>query len=213
MKDKIVGLALICLVGSPCFALGEPTSKYLSVARVAERRGEHRVAIFCLCSILLEIMQKRESAKGLSQTLILSELSQQFTSAKLADKAAKLAKLSSNKGPSGRQFALEQFLILEMDAADPAKHIEVFSDGTIHVMRKGWSVPGVAPVSFCPLSAEKNIFSTADPQYASEISRYWWFKLPSQQELSTKPIYVPYQPKEPLKNSVDGAFKTESTSK
>ncbi len=186
------------MVGSPCLALGGPTSFYLTAAKNAENHKDHRKAIYCLSIVLLDVLENRPSAKGLSQKTLISELKTVFTKAALQDKAKELNKLS------GAQ--LSRFLESEMNNADPGKTIEVFSDGSFDVRRKPWNSPYPTrpELSSCS-STWSSVVLIGSPEYDNQLRKYWWFKMPSSDVLATKPKYTPS--KIEAQSLPDGAFR------
>ena len=196
MRIKIISLALITMVGSPALAIGEPTSLYLVAARKAEKYSNHRTAIFCLSSVLIDLLEKRQRAQGLSQKQLVAELTGEFNKAQLSSKALKLSTLSRPE--------LLHFLELEVYASDPGKELEVFSDGSFEIIQKKWSNP--VPNRFiCCGGVYSNRISKDDPAYAEQLAQFWWFKMPPPEVLATKPGFVPEKPRD--KTEPDGAFK------
>lgn len=188
------------MVGSPCLALGGPTSSYLNAGRKAERQNDHRKAIYCLSVVLLDVLENRSSSKGLNQKSLVSELKATFVKANLLDKATELNKLSG--------VQLSRFLELEMNSADPGKTIEVFSDGSFDVKRKPWNSPYPERAEFrsCP-TTWPSVVQIDSPEYDSQLKSYWWFKMPSKEVLATKPKYTPPKPVRSLK---EGAFSPDN---
>lgn len=186
------------LVGSPAIALGEPTSLYLDAARKAETRSDHRTAVCCLCNVLLEVLDKRPGAAGLSRQALSKELKMEFSKLGLYDKVNSLDESNFAK--------LHHFLELELDASDPGKSIEVFSDGSFYVVpnSRKWDNPSRLRILCTQNNFPLQIYRKGSADYDLQLKRYWWFKLPSVKELASKPVYVPNQPAIP--SGPDGAF-------
>lgn len=183
------------MVGSPVLALGEPTSLYLVAARKAEKSSEHRTAIFCLCNVLLEILDKRPASAGLNRSTLISELKLEFSKIGLEEKVIGLSEPDVTK--------LHQFLETELSASDPGSGIEVFSDGSFRITRKKWDSPSKLRI-LCTLSSPDGVIRKGSPGYESQLKKYWWFKMPPPEVLATKPTFVPDKSVE--KTELDGAF-------
>jgi hypothetical protein len=198
VRRIIISLAIATLVGSPCIALGEPTSSYLAAARNAEEENDHRKAIYCLSIVLLDVLENRSTAKELDKKELEAELTKTFTKANLQDKASELANLSDTQ--------LGKFLEFEMSNADPGKTIEVFSDGSFNVQRKPWKSPYPIRAEFGSAPSHwSSLVERGSPNYEAELKRYWWFKMPSKEALLTKPKYTPSNRE--TQSLPDGAFK------
>jgi hypothetical protein len=186
------------LVGSPCFAQREPTSLYLTAAHKAVKQNSHRKAIYCLCMVLRDVLEKTSSSKGLNLKQLLLELESELNRAGLSNKAIELGALKSAQIP--------EFIQRELDASDPAKTITVFSDGSFYVNRTQWDDP-------CPPRPEftrcrttwSNVVLKSSSEYQAELKKYWWFRMPSAEELAKLPKYVP--PSQTTSTGPDGAFK------
>jgi hypothetical protein len=186
-------LAVIALLGCPVLAFEGPISLYLAAFRKAVKQNNHRQAIYCLCEVLAEVVDKSPYSKGLNQEQLIAELKTEFNRAGLHQKATELGILKEKK--------LLEFLLSEMDASNPGKIIDVYSDGTFTVCNGPWDNPEKSRF----FSRTRSYVCARDSSdYQKELKKYWWFKMPSAESLAKLPKYVP---QEVINLGPDGAFK------
>lgn len=177
MKNSLLSLALLVLVGSPALAAEEPASLSMEIVRKAKRNGDHRLAIYCLCDFLIETIEKRPQAKGLNRATLTLDLKNEFLKAGQPSKAKELSTVSNSK--------LIEFLNAELEASDPAKSIKVFSDGSFDVLENDQNRPGpFRNFSRCTLRQSSSIVLKKSPDYQKQLRKYWWFKMPSEATLA-----------------------------
>lgn len=198
MNRIINSLLTVLLVGSPVFSYGGSTSLYLNAARQAEKKNDLRTAIYCLSSVLLEIIEKRPSAKGLNQSIVMSELVKELEKAKLHTNAVILKKA---KGAE-----LVRLIETELNIADPQNTITIYSDGTLEIRKLSQNSPIPSHLNISFTALPPTIYRPGNAQYKEAVASYWWFKMPEKNQIAKYSEYVPVtensKPPGP-----DGAFK------
>lgn len=193
MKRTLALLATLLFAGSSGFAAAESTSLYLASARKAEHDKNHREAIYCLSMVLLEIFEHTPSKGGLNKEQITEELIKELREGGREAEAAHLKVLTGKE--------LKDFLSKQISSSNPGKTIDVYSDGTLSVHSCKWNSPLPSRFSFVETP---EVYRPNTAAYNKVLSLYWWFKLPTTEQLAKLPKYV-----ETPKNSAiqDGAFK------